>query len=401
MGAHELDATGAKILDAASHVLAKAGPKRTTMDAVGKRAGVSHMTVYRRWASRGELLQAVVLRELTDVLDAAFYDAVLGDTLEASVTRAFGDVVWSVRNHPLVLTVLEAEPEVLLTLNADGPQSVMHTVVPLVAERLRQLAGGALRDDEIDVLADVFVRMAHSMVVVLQPGRRLDTRSEVQAYAARCLGVLSELTMARPLPTVASNTGIEETSGLEVVGSAETSDAEAEQYGRRRQRPYLVAATWVILVAGGISASAAAAVHMRLLPADPAEMSRIDDGPASTTSSVVPQPPSVLPSSTAPIPVASITVTPGHQTPVTSTPEPDSAAAQAPSLPSTTAPQQRGGSSTSSGPAGPGVNPPRRIGPPPPMVFSPPNPAAGPGPGRPGPGPGPGGSRPGGHPPNG
>lgn len=44
------------ILDAAGHVLAELGVAGFSVDAVAARAGVGKATIYRRWASRGELL---------------------------------------------------------------------------------------------------------------------------------------------------------------------------------------------------------------------------------------------------------------------------------------------------------------------------------------------------------
>jgi AcrR family transcriptional regulator len=108
------DPTGVKILDAASRVLADFGFKRATVELVSKYAAVSHMTVYRRWSSKGDLLRFAVLRELSIVLDAAFDGAAHIESFDEKVVHAFGEVVWSVRGHPLMRRELNTEPEVLL-----------------------------------------------------------------------------------------------------------------------------------------------------------------------------------------------------------------------------------------------------------------------------------------------
>jgi AcrR family transcriptional regulator len=96
------DPTGLKILDAATRVLADYGVKRATVELVAKYASVSHMTVYRRWPSKGELLRSAVVRELSVLIASAFESATEAGSFDETVRAAFGDVVWAVRNHPLV-----------------------------------------------------------------------------------------------------------------------------------------------------------------------------------------------------------------------------------------------------------------------------------------------------------
>jgi AcrR family transcriptional regulator len=66
------DPTGAKILDGAIRVLGDFGVKRATVELVAKYAGVSHMTIYRRWPSKNDLLKTAVIGEFTTLLDTAF-----------------------------------------------------------------------------------------------------------------------------------------------------------------------------------------------------------------------------------------------------------------------------------------------------------------------------------------
>ncbi|MGI9123290.1 MAG: hypothetical protein ACR2JM_00855, partial [Mycobacterium sp.] len=66
---------------------------------------------------------------------------------------------------------------------------VMETCVPPVTEKLRLLAAGT--DDaptDLDSVADVFVRLAYSLVIVKHPGRPLAAHTEVAGYAAELFG---------------------------------------------------------------------------------------------------------------------------------------------------------------------------------------------------------------------
>ena len=57
------------ILEAAATVLAQCGPAGFTVDAVAARAGVGKATIYRRWASRAELLLETAKQAALDLKD--------------------------------------------------------------------------------------------------------------------------------------------------------------------------------------------------------------------------------------------------------------------------------------------------------------------------------------------
>jgi AcrR family transcriptional regulator len=63
-GRPRVEATDATILRAAIELLAEAGLRKTTVDAVAARAGVARATVYLRWPSRDALLAAAARQAL-------------------------------------------------------------------------------------------------------------------------------------------------------------------------------------------------------------------------------------------------------------------------------------------------------------------------------------------------
>jgi AcrR family transcriptional regulator len=186
------DRTSARILDAAVQVLIDFGVKRATVDMVAKYADVSHMTVYRRWPARNDLLRAAVEREFATVLDAAFDAAGDRDGFEDKVVGAFGALVWSVHTHPLTARELRTEPETVLPLLTTGSAPAMTTAVALVAERVRRTADDCgVQVDDPDALADILVRLAHSLLLVPHPGRPLASRADVDEYARRYVAPLT------------------------------------------------------------------------------------------------------------------------------------------------------------------------------------------------------------------
>lgn len=212
MPVQELDPTGAKILDGAVRVLGDFGFKRATVELVAKYAGVSHMTIYRRWPSKNDLLKTAVITEFTTLLDAGFTTSA-GDTGGATnatfaemTLAAFSDIVWAVQNHPLVLRELNADSGEQSPLLSSTSSAVMEATVPLVAQRLRDLSSTtADAPAHLDSVADVFVRLAHSLVVVKRPDQPLVTRAEVVDYARECFGpYLQALTGLASVPVSAA-----------------------------------------------------------------------------------------------------------------------------------------------------------------------------------------------------
>jgi AcrR family transcriptional regulator len=361
-----------KILDAASRVLADFGFKRATVELVSKYAAVSHMTVYRRWSSKGDLLRFAVLRELSIVLDAAFDGAAHIESFDEQVVHAFGEVVWSVRGHPLLMRrELNTEPEVLLTTMSTGSGSIMETVVPLVAERLRRIADADANSANLAALADVFVRLAHSLVLVQHPDNPLETRTALDVYARRFFAPL------------AASSGAAAASGA-------TPRARVPH-----QRLQLAAASLlaVVLVGAGLTAVFARQGGAPVLP----DLMRTEQSPAPSVPPIatVPLiPPSTVAETTEQDAVSAPTVTapvPSEESPV---------ASDTPTFSShpTTSRRPAGGD------RGPVVGSPQRPPNPfpasPPVMFTPWQPPPGPGPSGPGPrpGPGPGGFGHGGHP---
>jgi AcrR family transcriptional regulator len=115
------DATTERILDAALALFTEFGMRRTSVDDIAKRAGVTRVTVYRRFRTRDLLIGVAIHREYLRFL-AVLDPAVKGlPTMEERVTEGFLVTLRHVQSHPLIGGLLRTEPELVLpALTIDG-----------------------------------------------------------------------------------------------------------------------------------------------------------------------------------------------------------------------------------------------------------------------------------------
>lgn len=101
-----------RILDAAYELLLAVGLRRITMADIGRRAGVSRATLYRRWPNVSAIAATLMTREWAAIA-ADCFDPVNGnarDRLVAGIVAAVGRT----REHPFLRKIIDVDPEFLL-----------------------------------------------------------------------------------------------------------------------------------------------------------------------------------------------------------------------------------------------------------------------------------------------
>ncbi len=102
------------LLDAARACVMAVGVRRTTLTDVARRAGISRMTVYRRFPDVAALIQALMTREFSGVLADAVAANVERPTVRERLAHGATDGVVRLSEHPLFLRLLDVDPELLL-----------------------------------------------------------------------------------------------------------------------------------------------------------------------------------------------------------------------------------------------------------------------------------------------
>ncbi len=188
------DALFDRVAAAALDEFAEHGIRRTSMEDIARRAGVSRMTVFRRFASKQRLVEIVIAREVhrgMQELDLLWEDA---ETLEDRLAAGFEFAGRYVRGHPLFDRLLRSEPDVLLPpLTLDGGP-VLELYRSLIANRLQaEVNAGRAASTDIDGVAEVTARLAISLLLTRDGTITLD-----DPHSVRRLVNLTLLPMLQP-----------------------------------------------------------------------------------------------------------------------------------------------------------------------------------------------------------
>lgn len=180
-----LDATRACVLDV--------GFRRTTLTDVARRAGVSRMTLYRRFADVRSLVTDLMTREFAELLANATHGLPASgrhrDRLVAKATASVA-ALWS---NPLMARVLDVDPELLLPYVVDRVGATQRLIEPaLRADVEAGQADGSVRPGDPAVLTRALYLVLQSFVLSIRPavtglGRPAAARDTLLAELAAVL----------------------------------------------------------------------------------------------------------------------------------------------------------------------------------------------------------------------
>ena len=176
----ETDPTHVAVLDAAYSLFCRQGVQRSSVDQVARGAGVSRITVYRRFASKDALVEHVVRREFRRYIDQFLLDVAQAPTLADRVVVGFVSSLRAMRNNPLIGGIMAAEPELLGPSVVGDGGSTLTVVAQFLAGQLRreQRAGTVPESIDVDLVAEVMVRISTSFLTT--PGGLVDLDDDDQ-----------------------------------------------------------------------------------------------------------------------------------------------------------------------------------------------------------------------------
>ncbi len=150
-------------LDAAREAILAVGWSRTTLTDIARRAGVSRMTLYRRWPDTQTLLADLMTREWGQVVqESANEDA---DAL-TRIVHSIVSTVQALRANALLRRIVDVDPEVLLPYLLDrrgrSQEMVADALAALIEEGQRE---GSVREADPADLARSLVLVCHGFTL--------------------------------------------------------------------------------------------------------------------------------------------------------------------------------------------------------------------------------------------
>ncbi|MGI9156879.1 MAG: TetR/AcrR family transcriptional regulator [Marmoricola sp.] len=126
------------ILDAAREALLAVGWRRTTLTDVARRAGVSRMTLYRRWPDMGGLLGDLMTREWAAAMTRVTQESHAGGSLLEQVKHGVVHVARAIRDDELFAKIIQVDPELLLPYLLERRGRSQELVLVLLEPLLRE-----------------------------------------------------------------------------------------------------------------------------------------------------------------------------------------------------------------------------------------------------------------------
>jgi AcrR family transcriptional regulator len=166
---HEFEPADEGLLDAARACVLAVGVRRTTFSDVARRAGVSRMTLYRRFPDLEGLLAALMTREFGRAVEAA---REAGHEAPTCRERAVTMVVLAARAlaaDPLFRRLLDVDPELLLPYVTQRLGGMQRMAVAGLAVELGE-RDGSVRDGDPEAMARAIELMARGFVLASDPG---------------------------------------------------------------------------------------------------------------------------------------------------------------------------------------------------------------------------------------
>ncbi|MEV0182039.1 TetR/AcrR family transcriptional regulator [Streptomyces sp. NPDC050625] len=150
------------VLDAVRDCVLAVGVRRTTLTDVARRAGVSRMTLYRRWPDVRTLVGDLMTREWVDVATRAMPEPSPERSARDLIVEGLVGGVRAFREHPLFRKIVDVDPELLLPYVLDRRGASQNALLELLTTGLRDgHADGSVRACHLG-------RQARSLLLIVQ-----------------------------------------------------------------------------------------------------------------------------------------------------------------------------------------------------------------------------------------
>ncbi|HQR79740.1 MAG TPA: TetR/AcrR family transcriptional regulator [Actinomycetota bacterium] len=160
------DVVSDRLLDSAASLVIQGGPSAATVSAIAAEAGVSRMTVYRKFPDRHAIISALFDRELGAIVAEAAL--IQSPSQRERIVEAIALSVQRINEHPLMSRVLRNEPEELIewiTGHLGGTQRMARSALQeLIVGGQPGTGDGSVRAGNPDAMSLTLVLVAQTFV---------------------------------------------------------------------------------------------------------------------------------------------------------------------------------------------------------------------------------------------
>ncbi|MGW3095008.1 TetR/AcrR family transcriptional regulator [Streptomyces sp. NPDC001102] len=179
------------VLDAVRDCVLAVGVRRTTLADVARRAGVSRMTLYRRWPDLRTLVGDLMTREWIGVATRAIPDPASGTATRTRIVDGLVAGVEAFRAHPLFRKIVDVDPELLLPYVLDRRGASQEALLGLLGDALREgHADASVRPGHAERQARALLLTVQSFTLSL---RTMTDEDDPELDSAAFLGELRTL----------------------------------------------------------------------------------------------------------------------------------------------------------------------------------------------------------------
>jgi AcrR family transcriptional regulator len=175
------DAIAERILDAALAEFTEYGLRRVKVDDIARRAGVHRVTVYSRYSSKDEIINAAAITWAQRFF-SHIAAAVASDAVDERLVEGFTLCVQTIRHDPLVARLLNTEPEVVLPFITIEGGAVLAAVTAFFVD---QIGPSSIADPA--GAAELAARIGLSFLLTPASRFPFDTADQIRAFARQHL----------------------------------------------------------------------------------------------------------------------------------------------------------------------------------------------------------------------
>jgi AcrR family transcriptional regulator len=154
-----------KLLESALSAFLDFGIKRTSMGEIARRAGISPATLYRRFESKNELVEAVSVREAQRFVSEIDKRVQLVAGSDNQLVEIFVAFISTIAGNELLRRLLRTEPDLILPRLTTEAGPIIAVGRTYLATKLRELRPDDADDFDADLVAEIMARLALSLAL--------------------------------------------------------------------------------------------------------------------------------------------------------------------------------------------------------------------------------------------